>query len=186
MRRGALVLLLLSLLPSMAAGHPLALGLIELTERGDGRVSVSLRVSGTEQQGHSVTLPPPAGCALSAPMVERLEGLIDHTSALFDLPTEFVVPGESVVAAQLDVARTATRRAERDSLGVEGVGTQVLAYLNRLSDLLWTLARWVEGESLTARSVPEGDAAFTEDPAANEPAPNEPASEGESGVPTDG
>ncbi|MFZ1588334.1 MAG: ATP:cob(I)alamin adenosyltransferase, partial [Candidatus Microthrix parvicella] len=70
--------------------------------------------------------------------------------------------------------------------GVEGVGTQVLAYLNRLSDLLWTLARWVEGESLTARSVPEGDAAFTEDPAANEPAPNEPASEGESGVPTDG
>ena len=88
-----------------------------------------------------------------APMVERLEGLIDHTSALFDLPTEFVVPGESVVAAQLDVARTATRRAERDSLGVEGVGTQVLAYLNRLSDLLWILARWVEGESLTARSV---------------------------------
>lgn len=123
---------------------------------------------------------------VTAPMVERLEGLIDHTSALFDLPTEFVVPGESVVAAQLDVARTATRRAERDSLGVEGVGTQVLAYLNRLSDLLWTLARWVEGESLTARSVPEGDAAFTEDPAANEPAPNEPASEGESGVPTDG
>lgn len=72
MRRAALLLLVLSLLPSMAAGHPLALGLIELTERGDGRVSVSLRVSGTEQQGHSVTLPPPAGCSLSAPMVERL------------------------------------------------------------------------------------------------------------------
>lgn len=56
----------------MALGHPLALGLIELAERGEGRVSVSLRVSGTEQQGHSVTLAPPAGCALSAPMVERL------------------------------------------------------------------------------------------------------------------
>jgi hypothetical protein len=71
-RRGVLLFLLLTLLPSMAPGHPLALGLIELTERGDGRVSVSLRVSGTEQQGHSVTLPPPAGCALSAPMIERL------------------------------------------------------------------------------------------------------------------
>ncbi len=72
MRRGALLFLLLALLPSVALGHPLALGLIELTERGGGRVSVSLRVSGTEQQGHSVTLPPPAGCALSAPMIERL------------------------------------------------------------------------------------------------------------------
>jgi len=72
-RRGApFLLLLLTLLSSTALGHPLALGLIELTERGGGRVSVSLRVSGTEQQGHSVTLPPPAGCALSAPMVERL------------------------------------------------------------------------------------------------------------------
>ena len=98
------------------------------------------------------------------------------------------MPGESVVAAQLDVARTATRRAERDSLGVEGVGTQVLAYLNRLSDLLWTLARWVEGESLTARSVPESDAAFTEDDHVTDDdhASNEPASERESEAPTDG
>lgn len=72
MRRAALLFLLLALLPSTALGHPLALGLVELTERGGGRVSVSLRVSGTEQQGHSVTLPPPAGCALSAPMIERL------------------------------------------------------------------------------------------------------------------
>ncbi|MCB1026521.1 MAG: ATP:cob(I)alamin adenosyltransferase, partial [Microthrixaceae bacterium] len=81
----------------------------------------------------------------------RLEQLIDHTSTLFEPPTEFVVPGESTLAAQLDVARTVTRRAERSALGVDGVGAQVLAYLNRLSDLLWTLARWVEGESLTAR-----------------------------------
>ena len=64
--------LLLSLLPSTAHAHPLALGLVELTERSGGRVSVSLRVSGTEQQGHSVTLPPPSGCALSSPMIERL------------------------------------------------------------------------------------------------------------------
>lgn len=88
---------------------------------------------------------------VTAEMVDRLEQLIDHTSTLFEPPTEFVVPGESTLAAQLDVARTVTRRAERSALGVDGVGAQVLAYLNRLSDLLWTLARWVEGESLTAR-----------------------------------
>ena len=58
------------------------------------------------------------------------------------------------MAAQLDVARTVIRRAERSALGIEGVGAQAIAYLNRLSDLLWTLARWVEGESLTTRSVP--------------------------------
>ncbi|MEZ5381860.1 MAG: cob(I)yrinic acid a,c-diamide adenosyltransferase [Microthrixaceae bacterium] len=90
-------------------------------------------------------------------MVVRLEHLIDSTSELFDPPTEFVVPGESVVAAQLDVARTVARRAERSALGVEGVSAQVLAYLNRLSDLLWTLARWAEGQSLTARSAAAGD-----------------------------
>ena len=88
---------------------------------------------------------------VTAEMVDRLEQLIDHTSTLFEPPTEFVVPGESTLAAQLDVARTVTRRAERSALGVDGVGAQVLAYLNRLSDLLWTLARWVEGEPLTAR-----------------------------------
>lgn len=63
---------LVVLIPSMAWGHPLALGLVELTERGGGLVALNLRVSGTEQQGHAVTLAPPAGCALVAPMRERL------------------------------------------------------------------------------------------------------------------
>jgi cob(I)alamin adenosyltransferase len=102
------------------------------------------------------------GTRVTAAMVERLEQLIDHTSALFEPPSEFVVPGESVVAAQLDVARTVIRRAERSALGIEGVGAQAIAYLNRLSDLLWTLARWVEGESLTTRSVPSDAPAPTE------------------------
>jgi hydrogenase/urease accessory protein HupE len=55
----------------MAWGHPLALGLVELTERRGDLVAVSLRVSGTEQQGHAVTLVPPAGCALVGTMSER-------------------------------------------------------------------------------------------------------------------
>jgi cob(I)alamin adenosyltransferase len=99
---------------------------------------------------------------VSAEMVTALEGLIDDLSARFDPPTEFVVPGGTVVAAQLDVARTVVRRAERDVIrafaaldeaGSPVTGSHVVAYLNRLSDLLWTMARWQEGESLTARST---------------------------------
>ncbi len=84
-------------------------------------------------------------------MVERLERLIDDVAARFEPPHEFVVPGQSVVAAQLDVARTVVRRAERRALAVAVEGSSVGPYLNRLSDLLWTLARWQEDESLPAR-----------------------------------
>jgi cob(I)alamin adenosyltransferase len=86
-------------------------------------------------------------------MVERLEVLIDQISERFDPPTEFVVPGQNRVSAQLDVARTVARRAERDSLAAAVPGSAVLPYLNRVSDLLWTLARWQEGTSLPTRSV---------------------------------
>ena len=72
-------------------------------------------------------------------------------SSRFEPPTEFVVPGENRVAALLDVGRTVVRRAERRSLRAAVPGSHVVPYLNRLSDLLWTLARWQEGTSLTAR-----------------------------------
>lgn len=84
--------------------------------------------------------------------VTELEAHIDDLKSRFDLPSEFVVPGENRVAALLDVARTVVRRAERLALGVAPAGSQVVPYLNRLSDLLWTLARWQEGTSLPART----------------------------------
>jgi cob(I)alamin adenosyltransferase len=90
---------------------------------------------------------------VSDEMVERLESTIDEFAARFEMPTEFVVPGQSETAARLDVARTVVRRAERDSLAAAAVGSKVVAYLNRLSDLLWTLARWHEGSSLATRDV---------------------------------
>jgi len=88
---------------------------------------------------------------VTAEMVERLESLIDEVAGRFEPPHEFVVPGQSVVASQLDVARTVVRRAERRALAVAVEGSFVGPYLNRLSDLLWTLARWQEDESLLSR-----------------------------------
>lgn len=85
-------------------------------------------------------------------MVTRLEVLIDEFSARFEIPKEFVVPGQNRVSALLDVARTVTRRAERSSLAAVAEDSLVLTYLNRLSDLLWTIARYAEhGVTLTAR-----------------------------------
>ena len=97
-----------------------------------------------------------AGTTLvEAAMVASLESLIDRYSERFDPPTEFVLPGGTRVAAMLDVARTTMRRAERESLAVVAEGSQVGKYLNRLSDLLWVLARWQEGGSLTSRGTKE-------------------------------
>ena len=94
-----------------------------------------------------------AGATLvTAEMVERLEGLIDDYSGRFNPPTEFVA-GETPVAASLDLARTIVRRAERSALSAVEANAPALVYLNRLSDLLWTLARWQEGRSVTTRSL---------------------------------
>lgn len=90
-------------------------------------------------------------------MVEGLEVLIDRVSERFAPPTEFVIPGQSLLSAQLDVARTVVRRAERLALAVEGGAPLVVAYLNRLSDLCWTLARWAEADDgfLPSRHHPD-------------------------------
>jgi cob(I)alamin adenosyltransferase len=88
---------------------------------------------------------------VTAAMVERLEPLIDDVTARFEAPAEFVLPGQGLTASYLDLARTVVRRAERRALSAAVEGSHVVPYLNRLSDLLWTLARWQEGESLPAR-----------------------------------
>lgn len=84
-------------------------------------------------------------------MVTALERRIDALSGRAQVPAEFVVPGQTRVGALLDVARTVVRRAERLAVGSAPAGSRAVAYLNRLSDLLWTMARWQEGESLLAR-----------------------------------
>jgi cob(I)alamin adenosyltransferase len=87
---------------------------------------------------------------VTAEMVEQLGAHVGAIEERFEMPREFVIPGESRVAALCDVARTVVRRAERDSLAVGS--PEVIAYLNRLSSLLWVLARWQEGgHSLPSR-----------------------------------
>jgi len=83
---------------------------------------------------------------VTAAMIERLEQEIDALSA------EIEMPGDNSFSAALDVARTVVRRAERVAVGYPLEDSLVIQYLNRLSDLVWTMARWAEGpEHRTAR-----------------------------------
>ncbi len=79
-------------------------------------------------------------------MVAALETHIDDLAQRFEMPGEFVIPGQNPIAASLDVARTVVRRAERLAVAEAVEGSEVGRYLNRLSDLLWTMARWMEGD----------------------------------------
>jgi cob(I)alamin adenosyltransferase len=74
--------------------------------------------------------------------------------------SDFVIPGHDSVSAALDVARTVVRRAEREAVATAVDGSLVVPYLNRLSDLVWTMARWQEqGESLLSRAAAGSDGA---------------------------
>lgn len=84
-------------------------------------------------------------------MVERLEERIDALVREHPLPDAFVVPGANPASAALDVARALARRAERRVVRLRESGPEVneavLRYLNRLSDLLFVMARWQAGGS---------------------------------------
>jgi cob(I)alamin adenosyltransferase len=90
---------------------------------------------------------------VTAEMVAAIEPLIDDATARFEMPRDFVIPGGTPVAAALDLARTIVRRAERAALAVASSRSHAVPYLNRLSDLLWALARWQEGTSVRAKDV---------------------------------
>jgi len=98
----------------------------------------------------------PGQSLVTAEMVERLEPLIDEFQSRYTPPTEFVVPGEELVSAHLDLARTVVRRAERSALAVAADDSHCVRYLNRLSDLVFVLARWQEGGWVAAKDVPLG------------------------------
>jgi cob(I)alamin adenosyltransferase len=84
-------------------------------------------------------------------MTGRLERRIDELVRAHPLPNAFVVPGANPASAGLDVARSVIRRAERRVVEIRDSGAEVnevvLRYLNRLSDLLFVLARVAAGET---------------------------------------
>ena len=99
----------------------------------------------------------PGVSLVTGEMIAALEAMIDDLAARFPPVTDFVVPGHDRCSAALDLARTIARRAERAALALElPDDSHICPYLNRLSDLLWTMARWQEhGESQIARLVPQ-------------------------------
>jgi cob(I)alamin adenosyltransferase len=78
--------------------------------------------------------------------VEWLEATTDAIGTRFSLPPHFILPGDTVPGAALDVARTVVRRAERTAVDVQANGRlpnqEILRYLNRLSSLLFIAARY--------------------------------------------
>jgi cob(I)alamin adenosyltransferase len=77
--------------------------------------------------------------------IDRLEAEIDEANAQLEPLKSFVLPGGTETAARLYVARAVCRRAERAVLAVDGANPLAAVYLNRLSDLLFVLARLANG-----------------------------------------
>jgi len=89
---------------------------------------------------------------VTQPAVDELERLCDELNEQLPPLRSFVLPGGTDAAARLHVARTVCRRAERESLAADqehGINPLVLAYLNRLSDLLFIAARAANADSGT-------------------------------------
>ena len=89
------------------------------------------------------------GTLIDAGMVDSLERLIDQHETRFTMPSEFIVPGENQGSAAIDLARAFVRRAERRCVALSKEKLlpdgEIMKYLNRLSDLLFVLARYEEG-----------------------------------------
>jgi len=92
------------------------------------------------------------GYSVVAPeMTAKLDVLVREIEAEKTNFKGWATPGETMNAATLDAARTVCRRAERRVCALKETGglqnAEILIYLNRLSDLLWLFARWVETQS---------------------------------------
>jgi cob(I)alamin adenosyltransferase len=106
-----------------------------------------------------------AGATLvTADMVTALEHEIDGLETDFPMPKEFVLPGETLPGAALDLARSIARRAERRTVAMREAGelpedSSALPYLNRLADLLFVMARAADGGYQPVRANQDGRAA---------------------------
>lgn len=93
---------------------------------------------------------------------ELLESEIDRMEGLFERPKKFILPGGSRLSAEIDVARTVARRAERALalVGVKfGADTGTKKFMNRLADYLYVLARYTDAKNELQESRKESDTA---------------------------
>jgi len=82
---------------------------------------------------------------VDAKMVDRIGASIaelEKDKSLY--PKDWVIPGGSSASAAMDLARAICRRAERCTAALDEPNSEILRYLNRLSDLCWILARYIE------------------------------------------
>lgn len=97
----------------------------------------------------------PDAYVFQAERVGWLEESIAKVQEFVELPREFVVPGESTAGAALDVSRTVVRRTERAAVTLAQSGTainaEIIRYLNRLSTLMFILARAEDGHVVVAK-----------------------------------
>jgi cob(I)alamin adenosyltransferase len=117
------------------------------------------------QVGSALATPPESKkpqVPVTVEMVEALTAQVHEIEAIEGILTDWSLPGEDVAGAAYDVARTICRRAERGVVRLREAGETVepnaLAYLNRLSDLLWLYARKLEagaGVNSSLRAVNE-------------------------------
>ena len=113
-----------------------------------GRIQEELFVLGGDLSAPSETKYPIP--RVEAAHVAALEREIDGLESDLEALKHFVLPGGTSAAAALHLARTVTRRAERETVDLaaeEEVSEHVLHYLNRLSDLLFVLARWANARA---------------------------------------
>lgn len=82
---------------------------------------------------------------ITADMTDDLDAVIDRYMEKVNLPPKFVIPGGNSISAQLDLARTVIRRAERRVVAIQLAGElaspEILRFLNRASDLCFAMAR---------------------------------------------
>ncbi|WP_299621053.1 cob(I)yrinic acid a,c-diamide adenosyltransferase [Pelagibius sp.] len=111
-----------------------------------GRVQNDLFDLGADLATPEVENPEYPPLRITASQVERLEGEIDRLNADLAPLNSFVLPGGSAAAAYLHLARTVSRRAEREITALaeaEAINPEAIRYINRLSDLFFVMSRHV-------------------------------------------
>jgi cob(I)alamin adenosyltransferase len=98
---------------------------------------------------------------ITPPMVDALEAEVHRIEAIPGILNDWSIPGELTSSAAFDVARTICRRAERLAVALHEAGDlrneQILAYLNRLSDVLWLVGRMLEHRAGTDAALRTSD-----------------------------